>query len=656
MLLIKRRSSHVTHRSTLVGLVLLVVACTQMPAYALSPSDYGELAKLRSVSISPNGKLLAFIQSTPEGDTFVIRDIAAKKVIGGARAGKVKARSIHFATDDHVIIKGSKTVSSVRVRGKWENSTALVYNLKNDKLHTMLRSTEDLYPAQGGLGRIIGYNFKKKVALMPAYIGAGPSPSYNLMQVKLDTGRGKRFERGNPDTIDWFVDQNGTVVAREDFDNRANEHRVYSKLSGKWKKVFERESDRPTINIQAVTPDGKSLVYSAFNEDNLALYHLSLEDGSRSGPFHEQPDRDIDRVLKSDENRTFGGLLYSGLLPEYVYSDDASNTLIAQIVGLFPNSGVHLLSTTEDLSKAIVFVSGPEAADTYFLFDASDLTLATLGSGYPNVAVEQIADVKVVRYRARDDLPILAVLTWPVGVAKEARKDLPLLVFPHGGPESYDSVQFDWWAQYFARQGYMVMQPNFRGSTGFGLSFRDAGRGKWGKEMQDDITDGVKAMVKAGYADADRVCIMGASYGGYAALAGGAFTPDMYRCVVSVAGVSDLPKMLTTEKSQYGSRHWVVSYWEELLGDSREAREALKAVSPANFADAFTAPVLLVHGRDDTVVPLAQSKRMERALRKADKSVELVTLNGEDHWLSTSATRLELLKQIDAFLKVNNPL
>lgn len=173
--------------------------------------------------------------------------------------------------------------------------------------------------------------------------------------------------------------------------------------------------------------------------------------------------------------------------------------------------------------------------------------------------------------------------------------------------------------------------------------------------MQDDVSDGVKALIKFGYADPDRVCIVGSSYGGYSALAGGAFSPELYRCVVAVNGVSDLPRMLGDEKRRHGSNHWVVSYWTKVIGDSKHELEKLKQLSPANFAAQFQAPVLLIHSKDDTVVPIRQSRIMKRALKKAGKPVELISLKGEDHWLSVSASRRAMLKAIDRFLDVHNP-
>ncbi len=174
--------------------------------------------------------------------------------------------------------------------------------------------------------------------------------------------------------------------------------------------------------------------------------------------------------------------------------------------------------------------------------------------------------------------------------------------------------------------------------------------------MQDDITDGVEALAQSGLADKSRVCIVGASYGGYAALAGATFTPDLYKCVIAIAPVSDLNKMLRTEKRESGRHHWVVSYWEGLMADGDARRDKLDAISPVNFAEHVTAPVLLLHGDDDTVVPYDQSRIMERALRRADKQVELIKLKGEDHWLSVADTRMQTLREMDRFISEHLPI
>jgi dipeptidyl aminopeptidase/acylaminoacyl peptidase len=232
-------------------------------------------------------------------------------------------------------------------------------------------------------------------------------------------------------------------------------------------------------------------------------------------------------------------------------------------------------------------------------------------------------------------------------------KGLPLVVLPHGGPASRDTPGFDWWAQALASRGYAVLQPNFRGSDGFGRGFREAGYGQWGRKMQTDLSDGVRYLAGQGTIDPARVCIVGASYGGYAALAGATLDTGVYRCAAAVAGVSDLKRMLASQPD-YG-RTSTTRYWSRFMGVEGRNDPQLTALSPVAFADRVTIPILLVHGLDDTVVRYEQSEMMAKALRRAGKPVEFITLAGEDHWLSRGATRLQMLEAVAAFLEKHNP-
>ena len=259
--------------------------------------------------------------------------------------------------------------------------------------------------------------------------------------------------------------------------------------------------------------------------------------------------------------------------------------------------------------------------------------------------------VHVTAYRAADGLTIPALVTVRDEVLEKG--NAPLLVIPHGGPASHDVYGFDWLAQYFASRGYVVMQPQFRGSDGFGHDHLVAGRGEWGGKMQSDLDDGVKSLVDQGIADPDRVCMLGASYGGYAALAAGAFSPDIYRCIVSIAGVSDLNLHMRHKQAERGGDDWALDYWEDLYGAEASEKDELSAISPVDHADAFQAPVLLIHGERDTVVRIDQSKVMRKALRKAGKEVTFVKLEGEDHWLTQETTRIEMLQAAAAFIEAH---
>ena len=245
-----------------------------------------------------------------------------------------------------------------------------------------------------------------------------------------------------------------------------------------------------------------------------------------------------------------------------------------------------------------------------------------------------------------------AYLTLPP--RREAR-NLPLIVLVHGGPASRDTLNFDYWAAFLASRGYAVFQPNFRGSDGYGAAWERAGWRQWGGLMQTDVEDGIGPLARAGIIDASRVCIVGASYGGYAALAGVTLTPDLYRCAASFAGLSDLPEFLRQRAAQTGAESITADYWRLSIGDRAEDREALRGVSPAYLAERVRAPILLIHGTDDSIVPIDQSRRMLRALNQAGKNVRFVELRGDDHHLSDAETRIQMLRELEAFLTQHNP-
>jgi dipeptidyl aminopeptidase/acylaminoacyl peptidase len=303
---------------------------------------------------------------------------------------------------------------------------------------------------------------------------------------------------------------------------------------------------------------------------------------------------------------------------------------------------------------AIVEVDGLTNGDAFFVVDRKAKSANFLAARYPGIGPEDVAPVKAIRYKAADGLEIPAYVTLPRG---RPGKNLPLIVLPHGGPESRDTPGFNWWAQALASRGYAVLQPQFRGSSGFGSDHRDAGYGQWGRKMQTDLSDGVRYLVKEGTVDPKRVCIAGASYGGYAALAGPTLDPGVYRCASAVAGVSDLRRMLAAEISDAnGSReNATLRYWKRFMGTETVNNPVLDMISPAKLVDKATVPIQLIHGKDDTVVRFEQSTSMEKALRAAGKLVELVTLPGEDHWLSRAPTRIAMLTAMVAFLEKHNP-
>lgn len=644
-------------RGVIALLVLFVTGAALLPARADVPHPpleaYGELPGYRLFALSPDGEHAAFVTRRDGRDLAVLYTRETDRASALLNIDKLSVRDLFFADNDHVIVVASDTARAYGFRGKWEDSGAFSVNIKSGKNKVLLRRTDGIYPAQTGLGDVVGRYEKKSGVFMPAYYGrAGDEARFHLFAVDLDSGLGRIHKKGLASTRDWFVDKDGTVIAREDYSNERDLYRIWTYKDDEPQRVYETHSDRPPFSLIGVKPDKSALILVTYSDDTDEGYSAVFEmgfDGSVSAPVFSRPDADIDRIFM-DSNRFVLGVGYSGNLPSYSFYDPEVDAAVQQVIDGLPGAEVEPVAWSEDWQQIVYSVFGMGSAGTFLLQDRTDGSFMTLATSYPDIPPEAIGDVSAITYPATDGLTIPAILTWPAGSTEEARKNLPLVVMPHGGPARSDSLGFDWMAQYYANRGYLVLQPNFRGSTGFGGAFRNAGDGEWGGKMQDDITDGVNALVSSGMVDPDRVCIVGASYGGYAALAGGAFTPDLYKCVVAIAPVTDLPAMLRYVRSEYGGRHWLLDYWKSIMHGEEEDKDKLDRISPIGSAAAFSAPVLLIHGRDDTVVPIGQSRSMEAALKRAGKDVKLVELKAEDHWLSDGDTRIMTLQAMGDFV------
>ncbi|MEZ5920476.1 MAG: prolyl oligopeptidase family serine peptidase [Parvularculaceae bacterium] len=635
--------------AAIAALAMLCAANAAPPIEA-----YGELPSVRSLDISPDGKHFAFLSRKDEGDYFVIAEYG-KGAIGGGSTRDVKARTIYFTDDEHAVIIASETTGNVFWGGKWENSSAFSFNIKTNRFGTLLKGYDDLYQFQGGLGRIIGKADDEPSVFMPAYIGSQVrvSPFYGLLKANLNSSSAKLVSRGSKTAFDWFVNPNGVILAREDFDDRDNTYRVFTEKGGDIRLIYQEKGVDVSVgakySVIGVMPDDSALVVASRTpgQEYSELRKMSF-DGTISEPIFNRDDATIVGTVK-DLNRRLLGVRYGGVRAQYGFFDQSLANDMNSLAGLFTQDVVRIAGWTEDKQKILIEVEGGATTPSYMIYDRDSKQIARLAQKYELINDDDINPVYTIEYKARDGLKIPAIVTFPRGTGTGQK--LPLIVIPHGGPSSHDEVGFDWMAQYFASRGYLVLQPNFRGSDGFGSSFLYAGYGEWGRKMQDDITDGVELLTRKQWADPARVCIVGGSYGGYAALAGGAFTPDNYKCVIAIAPVADLKSMLQQIKINSGSSSGTYEYWSKLIGDIRSDAAGVEAISPADHANAFKAPVLLIHGKDDSVVPYVQSLKMRDALKASGKSVELVTLKEEDHWLSKSDTRLQTLKAMDSFVR-----
>jgi dipeptidyl aminopeptidase/acylaminoacyl peptidase len=620
---------------------------------APSIRDYGSLPTVSMMSVSPSGKLAAFRRVSDGRDLVLVVSLNENKVLTGVDVASIKPRDLYFIDEDQLILVASKVRKISGFKGIHDISTAYLMDVVTGNIRQLLTPGDVIYAGQLGLGHIVGISVDGDFAYMPAYVAKSAtdqSPDKSLMRVSLRSKRSPSvYEKGSSDTVDYFVDAESNALVKEIYNNRTNVHRILVRKDREWGEIFREQVEVPEISIVGLTPDRKSLVVLIEPKDigRVSYFTMSLVDGVLSKPIFGREDADVASVL-TDIQRVVYGVRYTGFRPDYSFFDKSIDQRMADISGWFPGHSVWLVSWSPDWKHLAVYVEGQEIAGDYYLFSENQRP-RFLTNSRPQIQVENIHPVAELKYKARDGLTIPTLLTIPRNRLESLQK-LPAVMLPHGGPEAHDVIGFDWLPQALASRGYLVIQPQFRGSDGFGTQHKLAGRGEWGKKMQDDLTDGVDYLVKEGIVDPQRVCIAGVSYGGYAALAGGAFTPDYYKCVISIAGVSDLRRMIRDDKSEHGKDHWVISYWERVIAKGETDNKFLDDISPVNFAQNFKAPVLLIHGTHDKVVPVEQSRLMQKQLQRAKEEVEFVVLKREDHYLSDSETRVATLDAVVKFV------
>jgi dipeptidyl aminopeptidase/acylaminoacyl peptidase len=312
----------------------------------------------------------------------------------------------------------------------------------------------------------------------------------------------------------------------------------------------------------------------------------------------------------------------------------------------FKNKEVYLTSSNKNEDLFIVYVGSDKTRGMYYTFDVKKDKLNVLANPSPWLNESQMAEMKPIKYKTRDGLTVEGYLTLP----KDASKNLPLVVNPHGGPWHRDVWGYNPEVQFLASRGYAVLQMNFRGSTGYGKKFWKASFKEWGKKMQNDITDGVNWTVDQGYVNKENICIYGGSYGGYATLAGLTFTPDLYKCGVDYVGVSNLFTFQAT----------IPEYWKpykkmlhEMVGHPEKDKALLKSASPYFHADKIKAALFVAQGANDPRVKKSESDQIVQALKARGVEVEYMVKDNEGHGFRNEENRFEFYEKMESFLKEN---
>jgi dienelactone hydrolase len=617
-------------------------------------------------AISPSGRYLAVILRRGDDDALLCIDMQTNERKGVQRTktadlGRglvLRMGAVYWKSDERMLLRLHVRPATDRVITSLTDSRLgklgdrlFAVNRDGTNMVALLGESRNLALEGafdlGAIASFLPHDPKHILMVLDGFNGR------SLFKVDLENGRGEQIERPQESVVGWWLDLEGNPVVR--MTSSGGSVRMFRKEGDKWVKFLSmrlREmKERP--EYESVGPSDQPGKYYVLarppGRDRVGLYLYDLEKELFGEPLIENAEYDLASGQISRDGRKLLYHCYLAHVRICEFSDPKINAHMKGLRKYFQESAnVYVYDSSEDGKSLLLYVEGPHDPPGYYYYLTEKKQIEVLGVQNQSLAAITLPKATVVRYTARDGKPLIGYLTVPA--TSSAVGKLPLVVYPHGGPEMRDRLTFDPWVQYFAARGYAVFQPNFRGSDGFGKSFAESGYGEWGRKMQDDISDGLKAIVDQGVADPARVCIVGASYGGYAALAGAALTPDLFKCAVSVAGITDLDDFIAWRKRNWGRDSDGYRYWLKAIGDPEKDQKRMDEVSPILLVDRIKAPVLLIHGADDAIVPIAQSKAMKRALDKAGHKTELLEIAEEGHSYWSNDNEKLALSKIDAFL------
>jgi dipeptidyl aminopeptidase/acylaminoacyl peptidase len=601
-----------------------------------------EAPVVRGAQLSPDGRRLAMIRSSAHGDALSVVDLTSRNetvvltAAEGAHFGWVRWKGADR------ILAGQAVDRHARERDAADESPGM-------------RADETVVAVDADGGHMLllwkGERPRAGQPATPRLADPQPADPVHILTIAANAKGGAGLWRMDVRTGDRTL-----ISAQAEEDGDRQPLNALTVREAKAAKAADLRWARGKV-----APQGLAILGPAANPDQVyALGHsdegvtvrvYDFRKQAMSEPVWRPSKSDVAEIVYGERDKDLAGVCGSAEVYGCEFRDAGLQAdYEAAVKKLGRDHSLTPVSMSQDGRWWLFGVSAPSERGAYWLMDRDTKALTLVADRYPELPSDKLGRREPYVFTARDGTKVPGYVTRPPGSA--AAKDLPLLVMPHGGPEARDSLNYDRWAQFFATRGYLVFQPNFRGSTGYGAAWVQAGYGQWGGLMQDDLTDGVKSLIASGQADAGRICVMGASYGGYAALYGGATQPELYKCVVSWAGVSDLRGLVQAEKKAHGPKSERYLYAVHAIGDPAADGARLTSVSPITHAADYQPPVMLLHGSRDDAVPVEQSERMAAALKAAGHEVSL-TIVPEGHVDWSHEHESAALAQIAAFLDRN---
>ena len=641
---------------TLAAFLLSMLA---LPGATTPPiEDFTRFSEFESFELSPDGQRLAITRRSDAQELLVVLDVDTLEPISSSTFGeRTHIEDVFWVNNDRLLVQPASRfpgttdgyVPTGEILGINADGTGvkLLFGARaqRGRIGARSRSASELqFP-----GRVVDLLRDDDDHVIVQSYGWDLRGEFNRsFKLNVYSGRAKRLQRSPVRNGTFVTDTSGNIALVYGVADDGSLLVYAFDANGESRVLHDSNADNGLLIPLRAWPDPDQAGHPRFlvREQILgATTGLALwtpENGTLDS-LARHPEVDLDTFLL-DQNRRVYAVRFINHFPEWVYPDPEHPlaTLHADLRAGSPGQDVLLYRVTNNSTRALAFLGGPRNPGLYVIVDVVGRKPMRRLAVRPWHSPESLSPQVPFELSARDGMILRGYLTEPAG----APGPRAMVVLVHGGPHGiHDDWGFNSRAQLLASRGYLVLQVNYRGSSGRGRDFEEAGHGAWGAEMQDDVADAVRWAVESGAADPDRICIMGGSYGAYAALTGAFRTPDLYRCAIGMAGVYDLELMF--EKGDISTAMRGQAYLEQVLGDDKAA---LRARSPAHHADAISAAVLLAHGDLDERAPIEHAHRMRRALRKAGNPPVWIRRRREGHGFVEEDNRRDFNEQVLTFL------
>lgn len=590
-------------------------------------------AQEAAFQLSPDGKLLAYM--APHNDRM---NIFVKPTAGG--------EAVRLTDETERSVAGYMWADNGRLL--FMKDTA---GDENYRLYGVNTDGSDLraYTDFEGVRTVLIDDLEETPDMVMIGLNRRNAEVFDPYRLNIRTGELTQLAENPGNWQGWMTDHEGRLRAVTAIVDGVNTQILYRDNDGEDFRPVLTTNFKEMVNFMEFTPDNR-LVYAATNlgRDKVALVLMDPSTCRELEVLYENERYDISSISYSRKRKKLLSVYCTGHKePVRHFFDAEEEALRARIKAHFPDHRYGVADSDKAEKHYLIYAGNDRTRGYYYFYDAVNDTAEKIADIAPWIREEDMVEMHAVTYTTRDGLEIEAYLSLPQGLTPQTAHRLPVVVNPHGGPWARDTWGYSSEVQFLCNRGYAVFQMNFRGSTGFGRKFLEASYKQWGLKMQDDITDGVRWLIGEGIADPARIAIYGGSYGGYAALAGVAFTPELYRCAVDYVGVSNLFTFMQT----------IPPYWRPMLemmyeqvGHPEKDREQLAATSPALHADNIRVPLLIAQGANDPRVNKAESDQMVEALRQRGVEVEYMVKDDEGHGFHNQENRYDFYRAMERFL------